>query len=1340
MLKTTIGQLVVNHGLPNDLRDYSRVLDKKGIEKLLQQVAEKYPDLYREVAQHLATVGHHTAFLTGGQSFGPEDLRVSLAGRRAQQELGAKVRQLFTDPNLSQDQKEQKVVELMSGESDKRTQEVLGESLAEHNPLAFQVLSGARGNALNLRSLRGVGDLLYVDNRGRPIPVPILRNYSQGLSPAEYFAGAFGARKGVVDTKMAVAEAGFACLTGGTAVRMADGSTKPIVAVRPGDLVLGADRDGRVFPVRVARRFDNGIRTVWRYRFRDGKSRSGFVELEATEDHRVLALMKRGREGTKHGDKNSILTPTKLPLRRASRGFRMVIPQGSLSEAGRRESRAWVLGLLLGDGGISGHNVNFSNADPVLLAAVSADLTSQGFSLKPLKNHKYEYSIGDVQSLPYSRGYRHRLRAWLAELGLSGKKAPDKFIPACVDAWDDASVANLLAGVFNTDGWIHLLETSTVPVVGLTMTSLAIVAKVRDLLLFRFGVACPPVRRTVRKNPAERDQYTIAINDRRSVVRFAESIPLVGDRAAKLRGLLAGMKPRVRNDEYTYSFVGKEPLGNLPTYDLEVDHPDHLFVLGNGMIVSNSKQFNQMAHRLVVAGLDFDGDGEPDVGPRGLPVKTSDPDNEGALLAQDVGPYKKNTVLTPKVLSDLVGRGFARLLVRSPTVGGHPNGGLYARDVGVREKGGLPPTGDFVGLAASQALSEPLTQAQLCLAEGTLVRMADGSAKPIEGVKAGDEVVAVGFFAQNKGPTRVVAVHANGVKPCVRYGFTLYGRGGCDEKVGDLVCTEDHKVLRDCNDREDWQNVAAGSAFNLIPMRDWSKGVALWLDRDDAHPAQPHRAFRWEANDYVYLAEVEFVGDLPTYDITVADPDHMFLLANGLVVSNSSKHSGGVAAASASLSGFDLINQLVQVPSVFKGGAAHAQQDGRVTAIRPAPQGGLYVSVGGKDHYVGVGHDPVVKVGDDVEAGDVLSDGTPNPAEVVRHKGIGDGKRAFVEMFHKAYKDSGMAGHRRNIEVLARGLIDHVELDDEWEEHVPGDVVSYSRLEHKWRPRDDHSVVPVAKAGGHYLERPVLHYSIGTHVRPSVVRTLNEFGVKNVAVHKDPPPFRPVMIRGLENLSHDEDWMTRFLGSYLKKNFLRGVHRGETSDERGTSYVPSLARSQDFGKHGPVRSYKVDTPLPTPPKPHPSILSQMKAAAAIPREAPRLFVNRRQADDLVRWAEDEVFGKFKAEHQAGERRELAGEDDDYPLKEFTYPVACGPLPGFKAEGGGDLLLFQGTDDGGESGSFRVRLPEGFRQETRFYRHLSPAEKNLLLRSLAPVLAGPPEPHANLLEALEKFRS
>lgn len=816
--RTTIGQLLVNSGLPKELRDHGRVLDAPGVSALLQKVAQDHPEEYRAVSKHLLDVGREVSTRTGGYSFGLEDLRVPPKAMALRQKLQEQVREVLKDRSLSPQERDARVIGLGTKAQGALTDSVYAEGQAGHNPLAMQVQSGSRGNKTSLASLL-TGDTLVQDHAGRVIPIPILRGYAQGLTPAQYFAGSFGARKGVIDNKL--------CLAQGTPVRMADGSVRAIETIQPGDRVIGCNRQGQGRPVVVIRRHDNGLRACCRYTFRRG-SRTDFLELVATPDHRVLAQIRAGRSASAH---RSVDEPTPLPLSQA-----LVHP-----EPGRNDFQAW----------------------------------------------------------PF-------------------------------------------AGMEESPGKVE-----------------------------------PPAL-----------------------------------------------------------LVGQEPVGLVLTFDLEVDHPDHLFLLAGGLVVSNStqqggwytKQLVQSAHRLVVTALDEDEEGDtgthdgddelttaerkagrsPRPHPVGLPVDAADPDNEGALLAMPAGGYPRNTILTPKILQALKAKKVTTLVVRSPLVSSGPDGGLYARDVGVRERGGLSPIGDQVGMAASQAVAEPIAQGAL-----------------------------------------------------------------------------------------------------------------------------------------------------------------------------NSKHQGGVVGQARAVSGFALLNQLIQVPKQYPGGAAHAQVDGRVAGITPAPAGGQFVSIQGQAHYVAPGFELKVKPGQQVEAGDVLSEGVPNPAQVVAHKGIGEGRRYFMKVFRQALQDSNLGAHRRNLELVSRGLINHVEMTDPYDDHQAGDIIPYDLLARHWRPREGSEIRPTASAVGHYLELPALHHSIGTKLRPSMVKELALHGIDSLTVHKEPPPFQPSMLRAMENLEHDPDWMTRMLGSNLKKGLLKGVWRGDQADPTGTSFVPALAVDPlRFNRQGLVRGFQVEHHTP----------------------------------------------------------------------------------------------------------------------------------------------------------------
>jgi DNA-directed RNA polymerase subunit beta' len=299
----------------------------------------------------------------------------------------------------------------------------------------------------------------------------------------------------------------------------------------------------------------------------------------------------------------------------------------------------------------------------------------------------------------------------------------------------------------------------------------------------------------------------------------------------------------------------------------------------------------------------------------------------------------------------------------------------------------------------------------------------------------------------------------------------------------------------------------------------------------------------------------------------------------------SEKHSGGVASSSGkAVSAFKQIDSIVQVPEVFPNGATVAEADGIVSKIEEAPQGGHFVYVGDKQHYVGRGVDISVKRGDTVEAGDSLSSGVPNPYDIVKHKGIGQGRVYFVNAMRQAMKSNNIANDRRQIEVLGRSLINHVKVTDPdgYGAFLPDDIIEYSSIEDNIP--DGATKMPVAKSVGKYLARPTLHYSIGTRITPSVAKTLDESDEKEIDVLDSSPGFEPEAQRVMDIPAHKTDWMAQFAGSNLKKRILSDVHSGTAiSDPRGPSFVPGLARGAGFGTlpHTP----EVTPPKNTSPKP-----------------------------------------------------------------------------------------------------------------------------------------------------------
>ncbi len=273
-----------------------------------------------------------------------------------------------------------------------------------------------------------------------------------------------------------------------------------------------------------------------------------------------------------------------------------------------------------------------------------------------------------------------------------------------------------------------------------------------------------------------------------------------------------------------------------------------------------------------------------------------------------------------------------------------------------------------------------------------------------------------------------------------------------------------------------------------------------------------------------------------------------------------SKHAGKQISKRKKLEGHRLINQFVQMPKDFIDAATLSEVDGTVKRIVKAPQGGVFVFVNDTRFHVPDGVALTVKPGDKIEAGDALSEGVPNPALVVKYKGLGEGRRYFVNQLGSMLKESGGATNRRNLELFTRGFLSKARITspDGYNGYMINDVVDYDTLAGSWEPRPDSSLKTITTANNLYLERPYLHFTIGTRVTPRVSAVLNAAGIKAVQVHKDPPPFEPVAVRAQAFLGSDKDWAVRMAGENLKSSITSAAQRGSFSDADSTSYFPTL--------------------------------------------------------------------------------------------------------------------------------------------------------------------------------------
>ena len=1006
---TTLARHWISEALPEELREENMVIDGKKLQQLQAHLAQHYPDRYKDILFRLNQIAADAQGSRGGVSPSIRHLRESKAWQTRKEKLRKEIQAIYRNPKLDLKQKQAFVQARLSELSPTLTKEVFDEADAGNNPFAWVVKSGMKGKPANMNNLLG-SPLQFTDPKGRIIPVPVLNGYARGLRPSEYWAAAYGTRKGVVDVKLSVADAGYLCLAEGTLVRMADFSVKRIEDIRLGDMVLGVDDSLVARPVRVNATFDNGVRACYRTAFYVGMSRRLTVALESTLDHKLYSELryqckvalptvknKKGRSEV------SIRGTYPVGMLRAPSGQKLeklaALPvNGIYAFSGVSEPMALLLGLLVGDGCYTHKSsaISFNKPDSLLISEVNQYLAQFNLEFRQTgATNPYQHLLVKVKD-KYNPCVQNGAKQKLKDLNMWGRYSHEKVIPSQADTWDKRSLADFIGGYFATDGGVCVMTGRSGVTVHFGSTSKVLLEKLKELLESRFGILGDMISKTGKSNDSDaayrkNDLYMFRICKRPDVELFFREIPIYGSKREVFERLLFETKDVPVKDVRKFYRYDQESIGDRHTYDIEVDSDNHLFVLANGLIVSNSKQLTQIAHRSVVTD-DDDPDAVQDES-RGLPVDLDDEDSIGSLLAQSVGGYKKNTIITAKVLRDLRRQGIERMLIRSPLVGGPQDGSVYARDVGVRETGRLPVRGENPGVTAAQAVGEILSQSML-----------------------------------------------------------------------------------------------------------------------------------------------------------------------------SSKHSAGVAGQTAgAVGGFKAVNQLIQSPKESVNWAAHAKSDGMVQKVVDAPQGGKFVFINNEPAYVPTGQDVNVKSGDMVEAGDILSNGLPNPAMVVEHKGIGEGRRYFTKALMDVFKRDGVQVNRRNVELIARGLVNYVELDEEMDTYAPGDQVPYNMLEKYYQPREGAKEYAANNAVGKYLERPILHYTIGTKIRPSVVRELQAFGLdSNVLVHDSPPTFRPRMIRGAAIAQHDVDWLTGMYGSGIKSRVLEATHRGHSANPLGTSYVSGVIGDPNF--------------------------------------------------------------------------------------------------------------------------------------------------------------------------------
>jgi len=208
--ETTLGRIFLNRVLPPELRYVNEVVGKSVVKDLLARALEECgEDEMVNLVDDLKELGFEYATISG-ISMGIFDTDVSVDKESYIREAESKIaeieknyrRGLLTEQEMTR--LSQEVWMDLTGE----LEELTWESLDTENPMRILIESGARGSQDQVKQLSGMKGLV-VDPTGKVVELPTKSNYFEGLSEFEYYVGTRGSRKGLTDTALRTADAGY---------------------------------------------------------------------------------------------------------------------------------------------------------------------------------------------------------------------------------------------------------------------------------------------------------------------------------------------------------------------------------------------------------------------------------------------------------------------------------------------------------------------------------------------------------------------------------------------------------------------------------------------------------------------------------------------------------------------------------------------------------------------------------------------------------------------------------------------------------------------------------------------------------------------------------------------------------------------------------------------------------------------------------------------------------------------------------------------------------------------------------------------------------------------------
>ncbi len=220
VIETTVGRVLFNEVVPRQAGYINDVLTKKALRDIISQVLKTCGiALTARFLDDIKDLGFKMAF-KGGLSFNLNDVLIPGAKAELVTKAQAEVEEVRNSYNMgfiTNNERYNQIIDIWTRTNTRITETLMKQLIADKqgfNAVYMMLDSGARGSKEQIRQLGGMRGLMAKPQKsgasgGEIIENPILSNFKEGLSILEYFISTHGARKGLADTALKTADAGY---------------------------------------------------------------------------------------------------------------------------------------------------------------------------------------------------------------------------------------------------------------------------------------------------------------------------------------------------------------------------------------------------------------------------------------------------------------------------------------------------------------------------------------------------------------------------------------------------------------------------------------------------------------------------------------------------------------------------------------------------------------------------------------------------------------------------------------------------------------------------------------------------------------------------------------------------------------------------------------------------------------------------------------------------------------------------------------------------------------------------------------------------------------------------